>query len=218
MVPRLAIVAALALPVSNAFAEGHGHAFGLKAGALGLGVEYSYEINQRYSFRGGLNGSSLGTDLDEAGIRYDVDLIWDSLSVGVDFHPTQHAFRLSAGALVSNDNRLEALSRPTQNVTVGDTSYAPAEVGTLAAVAKFDGSAPFVGLGWDWSRNKRVGMTLDLGLVDQGNPKVALVGTGTLLGDPAFQADLAAEAADLEHALEDFGLMPYATFGVMFRF
>ena len=218
MTCRLALVAALALPTANALADDHGHAFGLKAGALGLGLEYSYEFNERLSFRGGLNGSSLGSDFDEAGIRYDVDVVWDSLSVGVDFHPTKRAFRLSAGALVSNDNRLEALSRPTQNVTVGDTSYTPAQVGTLVATASFDGTAPFVGLGWDWSRNKRAGMTLDLGLVDQGDPKVRLVGTGTLLGDPAFQADIAAERADLEHDLEDFGLEPFASFGVMFRF
>jgi hypothetical protein len=218
MVRRLALVAALALPTSNVLAEGHGQALGLKAGALGLGLEYTYEINPRLAVRGGLNGSSLGTDLDEAGINYDVDLVWDSLSVGVDFHPTQGAFRLSAGALLSNDNRLEAVSRPTQNVTVGDTSYTPSQVGTLVAAARFDGSAPFLGLGWDWSRSKRVGMTFDLGVVDQGDPKVTLVGTGALLGDPAFQNDIQAERADLEHELEDFGLAPYATLGVMFRF
>lgn len=218
MVRRLAIVAALALPTSHALAEGHGHAVGLKAGALGLGLEYSYQFNPRLSVRGGVNGASVGTDLDEAGIRYDVDVVWDSLTVGVDFHPTQRAFRLSAGALLSNDNRLEALSRPTQNVMVGDTTYTPAQVGTLIAVASFDGSAPFLGLGWDWSRDKRVGMTLDLGLVDQGDPKVTLVGTGTLLGNQAFQSDIAAERADLEQELEDFGLAPYASIGLMIRF
>ena len=217
MVRRLPLLLVLALPASAALADDHGQVFGLKAGALGLGIEYSYEFNDRLAFRGAINGSKLGTDSDEAGIHYDVDVVWDSVSVGVDFHPTKGPFRLSAGVL-SNDNRLEALSRPTHNVTVGDTVYTPAQVGTLVAVARYDDVAPLLGLGWDWSRTKRIGFSLDLGVVDQGDPTVVLIGTGTLLGDPAFQADIAAERADLEDALEDFGLVPFATFGLMFRF
>ncbi|HET8696010.1 MAG TPA: hypothetical protein VFO94_00910, partial [Gammaproteobacteria bacterium] len=143
MVRRLALVAALALPTSSVLSEGHSQALGLKAGALGLGLEYSFEINPRFAVRGGVNGSSLGTDLDEAGINYDVDFVWDSVTVGGDFHPTKGAFRLSFGALVTNDNRLEAVSRPTQPLTVGNTTYTPSQVGTLVAVARFDGSAPF---------------------------------------------------------------------------
>jgi len=210
------LAAGLAGLSSTAFAEGH--AIGLKAGGLGLGLEYTYELNDRFALRGGINGSEIGVDSEESGIRYDFDVVWDSLSFGVDFHPGRSAFRLSGGVL-SSDNRLEAVGRTTSNVTIGNDTYTPAEVGTLSGVVAFDDTAPYFGLGWDWSRSKRrFGVSLDLGVLDQGKPRVTLTGSGTLLGDPSFEQDLRREAAELEDSLADLDLIPYATLGFLIRF
>jgi hypothetical protein len=207
----------LALPSATALAEGH--AIGMKLGGLGLGAEYTYTLNERIALRGALYGSEIGFDSEESGIDYEFDMFWDSLSVGVDFHPLKSPFRLSAG-LLKNDNGFRAISRPTANVTIGDTSYTPSEVGTLeGSVGYEDSTATFIGLGWDWSRKKRLfGMSLDLGLLDQGAPRVALRGTGTLLADPAFQQDLQAEAAELTDAMDELELAPYLNVGFVFRF
>jgi hypothetical protein len=216
MIRKLALAAVCALPASAVLAEGQ--ALGIKAGAFGLGLEYTYEFNERIAFRGGINGSEYGFDAEESGIDYDFDLVWDSLTVGVDFHPLKSAFRVSGG-FMQNDNRLEAFSRPTQNVTVGDTTYTPAQVGTLNGLVGFDDTATFVGVGWDWSRGNRLfGMSFDLGLLDQGDPTVALRGTGSLLGNPAFQQDIAAEEAELRESLDDLDMFPYLTLGFLFRF
>jgi hypothetical protein len=181
-------------------------------------VEYTYEFNDRIAFRGGLNGSQVGFDGEESGIDYEFDVVWDSLAIGVDFHPLKTALRLSAGFL-QNDNGLEAVSRPTGNVTVGDTTYTPAQVGTLTGAIGFDDTATFLGVGWDWSRDKRVfGMSFDLGVLDQGQPTVSLRGSGTLLGDPSFEQDIAAEEAELRSSLDDLDLVPYMTVGFIFRF
>jgi hypothetical protein len=218
MIRKFSLLGALTLVGSTAFAEDHGHAIGFKAGALGLGIEYTYQINERFALRGGINDSNYDTEGEESDITYNLDVVWDSIAVGVDLHPMKSPFRLSAGVL-SSDNRIEALSRPTTNVTIGDTVYTPSEVGTLAGVAHFDDTMPFLGLGWDWSRNKkRFGVSLDLGLVDQGKAQVELIGTGSLLGDPAFRADIEAEEAELEDSLEDLEIAPFATLGFMFRF
>jgi hypothetical protein len=216
MIRKLAFVTLCIGPSSVVLAEGQ--ALGLKAGALGLGIEYTYELNDRVAFRGGLHGSEYGFDSEESGIEYDFDLVWDSLTLGVDFHPLASPFRLSGG-LLRNDNRLEALSRPTQSTTVGDTTYTPAQIGTLDGRVAFDDTATFVGLGWDWSRGNRLfGMSFDLGVLDQGDPTVTLRGSGTLLGDPAFQQDIANEEAELRDSLDDLDLMPYLTIGFLFRF
>ncbi len=194
------------------------HAIGLKIGALGLGVEYSYDFTERVSVRAGLNGSQIGFDDEEGGIQYDFDIVWDSLALGVDFHPMKSPFRLSLGML-RNDNRLDAESRPTQNVRVGDTTYTPAQVGTLTGRIGFEDTAPYVGLGWDWSRkHERFGMALDLGVLDEGEPSVSLRGSGTLLGDPAFQQDIGAEEAELRDSLDFPDVVPYLTLGFQFRF
>jgi hypothetical protein len=208
--------AALLIVESTAFAEGH--AVAAKAGALGLGVEYTHELNERLAFRAGLNGSQYGFDQQESGIRYDFDLVWESLAIAVDFHPLRNPFRLSGGFL-RNDNRFEAISRPTGNTTIGDTTYTPSQIGTLIGVVEFDDTAPLAGIGWDWSRSKNLfGISLDLGILSQGSPSVRLTGTGTMFSNPAFESDLRAEEAELEASLDDLDLVPYLTVGFVFRF
>ena len=215
MIRRFASAVVLALLQSAAFADGH--AVGIKAGALGLGVEYTHELNERFAVRAGINGSQIGFDGEESGIDYDISVVWDSFSVAVDLHPMKTALRVTAGIL-GNDNGLQIESRPTTNVTIGDTSYTPTQVGTLTGLVGFGDSAPFLGVGWDWSRGKRFGMSLDLGVLDQGSPRVDLSATGTLLGDPAFQADIATEEAELTDSFGDLDVVPYLTLGFVFRF
>jgi hypothetical protein len=213
---RASALALFVLPASAAFADGH--AIGLKVGALGLGAEYTYQLSERFSVRGALYGSELGFDGEESGIDYDFDVVWDSLSAGVDFHPMKSPLRLSVG-LLKNDNALELTSRLSGNVEVGDTTYTPAEVGTLTGAIGFDDTATYAGLGWDWSRKRQsFGMSLDIGLLDQGDPLVSLQGNGTLLGDPAFQQDIDDEEAELIDSASDLDLVPYLTVGFQFRF
>jgi hypothetical protein len=216
MLNRVLAFGALTMAASAVQAEGH--AIAAKAGVLGLGVEYTYQLNDRVSMRGGINGSEYGFDGEESGIFYDFDLVWDSLTFAVDFHPRRSALRLTGGFL-SNDNGLRALSRPADDVVVGGATYTPAEVGTLRATLAFDKTAPFVGIGWDWSRDKRLfGMSLDLGVVSQGTPSLTLVADGSLLGDPMFEADIAAEQAELQADFDGLDLLPYMTLGFVFRF
>jgi hypothetical protein len=212
---RALTVALLCLPASTVLAEGQ--AIALKVGALGVGAEYTHDLTERIALRGALYGSEYGFDVTESGIRYDADVVWDSVVAGVDFHPLRSALRLSAG-LMKNDNRLELTSRPTGNVTVGDTTYSAEEAGTLLGRVGADDTATFIGVGWDWSRDKRLfGMSLDLGLVDQGDPTVTLQGTGTLFGDPAFQQDIDAEISQIEDEI-DYGAVPFLSVGFQFRF
>jgi hypothetical protein len=209
-------VALLALPTSAAFADGH--AVGLKVGALGLGAEYTYSLTDRIALRGALYGSQLGFDAEESGIDYEFDVVWDSLSAGVDFHPLKSALRLSLG-IMQNDNRLELFSRPTQSVTIGNETYTPSQIGTLTGAMEFDDTATMAGIGWDWSRDKSLfGMSLDIGVVDQGSPVVTLRGNGTLLGDSDFEDDIAAEAIELANEAEDLDLVPFVSLGFQFRF
>ncbi len=217
MIGKMAVVSVLVLAQSAAFAEGH--AVAAKVGALGLGLEYSYQVSERFVVRAGVNGSQVGTDAEESGIDYDIDLVWDSLSVAFDFHPTRGPLRLTAG-LLKNDNRLETAARLSGNTTIGDETYTPQEIGSLTGEVGFDGTAAMAGLGWDWSRRSdRFGISLDLGIVSQGDPTVDLrAEQGTLVGDASFQADIAAEEAELLDSLEDLDLLPYFSLGFVFRF
>ena len=215
MNPRVILFCALAM--TNAEALAQYHAVSAKVGMLGLGLEYTYSFTDRWSVRGGPYGSTYSLDQSEAGIDYEVELNWDSVSFALDFHPTTGAFRITAGVLQNNNGAL-AQSSATQDVTLGGVTYTPAEVGTLRADIGFEEDASFVSFGWDWSRNRRFGVALDFGLLNQGVPLVSLSANGTLTGDPAFEADLAAEEAELRDELSDVDIFPFVTLGVVFRF
>jgi hypothetical protein len=194
------------------------HAVGARIGMLGLGVEYSYRVTERIAVRGGLNTSGYSFEETESGIDYDFDLDFDSLSIGVDVHPMQGAFRVSAG-LLRNDSALSAQGIGSGgSYTIGDMTYPADQVGSLRGRVGFDDTAPYIAVGWDFLRGKRVGMSLDLGVVDQGAPIVSLSIDGPIGDDPDFQADLAAEVAELQASLDDLDVYPYVMFGVVFRF
>lgn len=193
------------------------HAIGARIGMLGIGVEYSYRLNERIAVRGGVNGSGFSFDEIEAGIDYGFDLDFDSVSLGVDIHPFKGKFRLSTG-LLKNDSGLSAIATPGQSLTIGGTSYAGSDVGRLVGRIGFDSTAPFVAVGWDWLHNKKLGIALDIGVVSQGSPIVSLRADGPIANDPGFIADLAVETLELQQSLDDFDLYPYAMFGLVVRF
>jgi hypothetical protein len=209
------LVACGLIVITEAAAENH--AVGGRVGLLGIGVEYSYRLNDRISVRGGLNGSGLSFDETESGIDYTFDLDFDSLYAGVDIHPLKGKFRVSVGAL-QNDSGLSATGLLVQNVTVGDTTYQASDVGTLYGRVGFDSVAPFVGFGWDWLHDKKVGLALDIGVLNQGSPAVTLGATGPIADDPGFISDLETERAELQQSLDDLDLYPYAMLGFVVRF
>lgn len=193
------------------------HAVSAQIGLLGLGVGYTYKINDLLSARASINGSSYSFDESKSGIDYSLSLDFDSIAVGVDFHPKNGSTRFSVGFL-SNDNGINARSNPTQTFDIGGTTYTAAEVGTLSAGIGFDSTAPYASVGWNWMREKSFGVTFDLGVISQGSPNVSLAADGPILGDPQFVSDLAAEEIQLEDDLDDFDLYPFASLGFVFRF
>lgn len=184
---------------------------------LGLGVEYGYSVSDLLTVRFGLNGSEYGFDAEESGIDYDFDLVWDSKSIALDVHPMRGAFRVTGG-LLFNDNRLEAVGRSAEDFTIGDTVYTADQIGQLHGRVEFDDRAPFLGLGWDWSQGRRVGVSFDLGVARQGTPRVSLTATGPIASVPQFADDIEQERRELQDELDDFKVLPYATLGVVVRF
>jgi hypothetical protein len=228
---KLRAVLFLATVISHIDAVAEDRSFGATAGMLGLGLVYAYPLSERLVIRGGINGSSYSFDRTKSGIDYELDINWESASVALDFHPNRGALRLSFGFL-KNGNSLLTRSRVSENVTVGGVTYTLTEenvtvggvtytlteIGTLRGEFSFNRIAPFIGMGWDWSRNKRFGITFDFGVVSQGSPTVSLSADGPLLGSPMFLIDLVAEEAKLKNAFGDLDSMPFVTFGLMFRF
>lgn len=194
-------------------------AIGAKAGTLGLGGELTKRVASDINTRIGFNMLDYSFDDDVAGIEYDFGLGLRSFSALLDWHIFDGPFRITGGIL-SMDNRFDLDSLVNQNVTIGDNTYTPAQVGTLSGRVDIEGVAPYIGIGWGnpVGRGRRWGFYSDLGVAFANSPDVVLRANGTLAADPAFQADLAKEARDIKDDLDDLEIYPVLSLGLYVRF
>ena len=192
---------------------------GPSVSTLGLGLEGGVRLNEFAGLRAG--GNWFGIDFDDSydDVDYEVDLELNSLGLVVDLHPFRGGFRISAGARL-NLNEADLIGRLNEPVTIGGTTYAPAEVGTLRGDVEFERLAPYVGIGYGgrlW--NDQVEVAFDLGAMYHGSPDVDLRGEeGTLAGTPAFEADVEEEERAIEDDLEDYRFYPVVGLSVTWRF
>lgn len=206
-------LASLLLVTGNAAADGF--ALGAKAGTLGLGLEGTTRLSDSFNLRGGINNYSRDLDETTNSVRYDVDLDLKSGALLVDWHPFTNTFRFSAG-LFYNKNEASITATPTSNVMVGNTTYTPAQVGTLSGDVKFKKSAPYLGIGWGnaVSTPRRFGFTAEIGALFQDSPDVTLRSTNSSV----TQADLQREEQDIEGKLDNFKIYPVLSVGFSYRF
>lgn len=212
----VAAAALVAGPVAYAGETG-GVAVELKGGTLGGGVEVNYAVSPKFTVGLGLNKFSRSFTETADDIDYDADLNLQTIALLASFHPFEGAFRITAGAM-SNGNELSMTATPTANTDIGDVTYTPAEIGTLKGTVDFNAMAPYLGLGWGKSPEKGFGLTLDIGVLFQGAPKVDFSANGTLAGDPTFQSELKKEEANAEDDIKDFTAYPVVSLGLNYRF
>lgn len=193
---------------------------GFKAGTLGYGAEVSWRPLGWLDVRAGANFFDYDDTGSQAGINYDATLALDTLYLTGNFRFPLSPFRITAGAF-SNNNEVHLVSEPMPSYEIGGTQgYLPAEVGTLRSVTSFDGVSPYLGAGFDFSLMDRLGLSLDFGVLWQGEPIVSLTSDGALalIDDPGFLADLENERQELENELEDLKAYPVISIGFNFNF
>ena len=214
------IVLLCALTLSTSASANDDFWVGLKAGTLGYGVEGSWRPLGWLDVRAGANFYDYDDTGGQAGINYDGTLALDTMYLTGNFRFPLSPFRLTAGAVANNNEvRLVSQSMPSYDLG-GSQGYLPAEVGTLQSVASFDSMSPYLGAGFDFSLMDRLGLSLDFGVLLQGEPKVSLTSDGALalISDPGFLADLEAERMELEDELKDMKAYPVISIGFNFNF
>lgn len=191
--------------------------FGAKAGTLGLGVEARWQPIPWIDFRAGMNRFDFDDDGAQAGIPYTATLELDSFYATANLRFPLSPMRLSVGAF-NNENKLRMTSVDAIGYVVGAQSFTRDEVGTLQAELGFDSPSPYLGIGFDFELLNRLGLNLDLGVLWQGSPTVALTADGTLAADPLFQQALETERQELEDEGEDYKAWPVISLGLHFNF
>ena len=197
---------------------------GLKAGTLGLGIEASWRPIPWLDVRAGANQYDYDDSGSQAGINYDATLGLETYYAPANFRFPLSPFRMTLGAF-SNANEVEMTSMDMPAYTIGDNPipYLPTEVGTLRSSTTFDSVSPYLGAGFDFDIVGRLGLSLDFGVLWQGEPIVGLTADGTLATDPGpagdlFRASLEAERVELEKEVEDMKAYPVIQIGFNFNF
>jgi hypothetical protein len=214
---RLIVAAVFFLGMTGVASAGAG--LGIKVGSLGIGAELTKSLTDKVNVRVGGNFFNYSYEGTEDDIDYDFKLKLKNFTGLIDLHPSGGAFRLSGG-LVSNSNVLDATGTTTGNYSIGNGTYSPSQVGTLAAKVDFKKAAPYAGIGFGnaGSDGTGVGFVFDLGVVFSGAPKVALNANGSASSSSSFQSDLRREEASLQEDLNVFKYYPVLAIGISFKF
>ncbi len=212
-----AIVLLLALLSAGVAHAEHDFGVGIKAGTLGLGLEASWKPLRYLELRIGANAFDFSNDGDVAGINYEQELSLQSFYGTANIHFTDSPMRVTAG-FYSNGNELLLINDQMLDQEIGGVVYPGAGIGTLSSTTTFASSAPYLGIGYDFTIKGKIGMNVDFGVLWQGDPEVTLTADGALSGNPGFQAALEAERQELQEDLSDFKAMPLLQIGFVYNF
>ncbi len=207
----VAFCAAGAASADNSFG------LGVKAGTLGLGLEAIWRPIPFVDVRVGANSYEYGYDGPQAGLTYDATLNLDTVYATGNFHFPLSPFRVTAGVF-SNGNEFDLASVDSGTFDIGGTTYTLADVGSLTSVVSFEGEAPYLGIGFDFTVLDKVGMNLDLGVLWQGEPQVTMQASGLLANDPTFLAAVEIERQQLADDMSSFKAYPVVSLGFVFNF
>lgn len=211
-------VLAVGLTAAGKAGADNNFGFGVKAGTLGLGVEATWRPLPYMDFRLGANQYDFQDDGSQGGINYDAELNLETAYLTANFRFPLSPFRVTAGAF-SNGNEMNMVSADNGAIViVGGDPYPADAVGTLTSKASFASTAPYVGVGYDFTLFGKVGMNLDFGVLWQGDPNVALGADGLLANDPTFLASLEAERLELVDEVSDFKAWPVVSLGFVVNF
>lgn len=199
-------------------AEGN-FALGISGGTLGIGPELSYRFNRALGVRlsGGFYDYTHSDELDD--VDYDAKLKLSNFGGTLDVYPFGGGFRLSVGAR-SNSNEIDLVGAPTTDTEIGDDTYTPAQIGTLSGTIKTKKMAPVASIGYGGKLAKGFTVGFELGVYAQGSPRIENLAStgGTLSTNPAFQAELDREEADIEDDADEYKLWPILSLHLLYRF
>jgi hypothetical protein len=215
---RILAVALMLVPAA-AWADG---SIGVRAGTLGLGLEFSYPISQRFGVRLNADSYKYTRNFNQSDIDYDTKATLKTGSLLLDWYPFANNFRISAGPMY-NGNKLGLTGKPTGGTyTINGVTYQASDIGTLDGTVDFKKYVPYAGIGYGRPIGTGLSLTFDLGVVFQGTPQATLTATcGPTTPAPTctqLQSDVAAQQQTANDDLKSFRYYPVVTLGLAYTF
>ncbi|MEK7810898.1 MAG: hypothetical protein AAB278_03670 [Pseudomonadota bacterium] len=195
-----------------------------KVGTNGFGLGVATSVNGNLGLRAGFDTFKFATTQKDANGDYGIDFKLLNVSGLADWYPWAGKFRTTFGG-VYNGNKAGLTAKPTAGTyTFNGQTYSSADVGSFSGEMTFNSFVPYFGLGWGnpAAQDKQWGMTMDVGMLFQGAPKISNTVTCGTATNPTVCAqmknDVAAGATKLEGELKTFKILPVLSVGVSYRF
>jgi hypothetical protein len=216
-------------------ATGSRFALAFKGSTLGLGPDLGIRLTRHFNLRVGGNAFDYRRSLSEDGVSYDSAFRLRSVQALVDWFPFAESFHLSAGLLVYNGNHVSANATVPVNqiLTAGSENVIsnPTNPITGKATSGVRPVAPIIAIGFGnlVARARRVGFSVDFGVVFQGAPHSSLTFNGSacdlsgtfcadIAGDPSIQSQAATESHTISKDLFFLRYYPFVSLEVGYRF
>jgi len=199
-------------------------AFGVKASTLGISGEVvTNVVPMLLNARLQLNGFNYNTTIKDTSVTYDAKLKLSSAGALVDLYPFAGKFRITGGVYY-NANKLDLKGTPNtaQSFVINGTTYTVGNIGSVNSQITFNKFAPYLGIGWgdSISSGSPVGISFEVGALYQGVAKSTVTTSKTLVGAAGalLAANVAAEKAKLDNALNRMKVYPVVSLGVNYAF
>jgi len=189
---------------------------GISLGTNGFGVEAKQSLSPSFDLRAGISGLVYHYEYEYDDVDYDIEQSLAVPGVMLDWRPAQGMFRLTLGAAYFNDvQKLKAVPEPNPFVfyNIGNGFYNYTQIGVLNGKVSWHRGAPYLGVGWDFLRNKKnLGFSVDVGAYYRGEPDVSL----TASAGGVSQADLDHEIRSIKS--DSWPVIPAVQLGMTFKF
>jgi hypothetical protein len=186
----------------------------LSFGSLGIGPEVTYRPDRHFGVRASASLFRVSHSENIDGIRYRGRLKLGNYGAMADIYPFGGGLRISGGARYA-ENRLRLRAMPNGSVTVGATTYTPAQIGTLDGDITTRRFEPIVTVGYGGTVAKGFSLGIDGGVMFQGMPKMSPLTSSTGL---VSAADLANERAQIQGDIHGYKYYPVVQASLGYRF
>ncbi len=209
---------------------------GINGGTLGVGPDVGY--HQPGALFGGRFDANFGTlshSFDSSGVHYAGKLHASTEGVTLDVYPFHNGFHLSAG-IRNNDNEIDVTATGDRPLVLGLPAYQvgtrvvaaqkvvvdPATLGYVRGKVAFNPIAPYLGVGYNATVYRGIRLSVDAGVLYQGEGRLSLDVVTPLSGNPYVEQYLNNEMAvvrDKVHSyLHDGAFYPVLQIGVGYQF
>lgn len=214
---RLLVLPAATLLAACACTAAHAGEVYANVGLPGVMLGYAQPLSPDFTLRADV--ATLGRHrkhTTEEGIDYDTKIKADRFALLADWF-AYGGFRLTGGVTF---NRMKADLVAQGNgtaVNLGGTNYTLTSSDRLDVKIEFPRTTPYLGIGYGHQLGQGIGFTFDLG-ASIGKAKVTETHSGPVLSNPAAQADIDREMAELRDGVGKVRFVPQLSVGMSVRF